>query len=30
VATRHAYEHIGVPYPIRNELVEDVEQPKLF
>ncbi len=29
VATRRAYEHIGVQYPSRNEEVE-AEQPKLF
>jgi holliday junction DNA helicase RuvB len=29
VATRKAYEHMGVPYPVRIEEIE-VEQPKLF
>ncbi|MGA7731129.1 MAG: Holliday junction branch migration DNA helicase RuvB [Chloroflexia bacterium] len=29
VATRRAYEHIGVPYPVRSEEPE-AEQPKLF
>ncbi len=29
IATRRAYEHMGVPYPIKQELVE-AEQPKLF
>ncbi|MEP6776588.1 MAG: Holliday junction branch migration DNA helicase RuvB [Chloroflexota bacterium] len=29
VATRKGYEHIGVPYPMRNELL-DTEQAKLF
>ncbi|MEO8288429.1 MAG: Holliday junction branch migration DNA helicase RuvB [Chloroflexota bacterium] len=29
VATRRAYEHIGIPYPASQELNE-VEQPKLF
>lgn len=29
IATRRAYEHMGIPYPIRIEDVE-VEQPKLF
>jgi holliday junction DNA helicase RuvB len=31
VATRKAYEHMGVPYPVRNQLQEtEYEQPKLF
>ncbi len=29
VATRRAYEHMGIPYPLRFEET-DVEQPKLF
>jgi len=29
VATRRAYEHMGVPYPTHQEMIE-VEQPKLF
>jgi holliday junction DNA helicase RuvB len=30
VATRRAYEHIGVPYPVKPEEETGVEQPKLF
>jgi Holliday junction DNA helicase RuvB len=30
VATRRAYEHMGVPYPTRPEEEVDFEQPKLF
>src|SRR5436190_5958762 len=30
VATRRAYEHIGVPYPVKPEEEADFEQPKLF
>jgi holliday junction DNA helicase RuvB len=31
IATRKAYEHMGIPYPIKIEVEEpEVEQPKLF
>jgi Holliday junction DNA helicase RuvB len=31
ITTRRAYEHMGVPYPVRQEVLEaEAEQPKLF